>query len=107
MGLRACVRLIRVFILPVFALFSSFLMLAQAQNIQWVRQFGTDRDEQANAVATTFGSVYVAGQTTGAFAGQTSAGSIDALVARYDQLGNRIWVRLKNKASLNQRAIQP
>jgi uncharacterized protein (TIGR03437 family) len=69
--------------------------LVQAQNFAWVRQFGTDRDEQVNAVAASASGVYVGGNTIGVFPGEASAGlnDVDAFVARFDNAGNRLWVR--------------
>jgi uncharacterized protein (TIGR03437 family) len=86
-------------VLMILVVLSTLSIPAHAQNFQWVRQFGSNpeqaRDDQANAVATTFGSVYVAGNTIGVFAGQTSAGlnDLDVFVARYDNLGSQIWLR--------------
>jgi hypothetical protein len=37
------------------------------------------------------GNVYVVGHTTGSLPGQTSAGSYDAYVRKYDSLGNTVW----------------
>jgi hypothetical protein len=39
------------------------------------------------------GSVYVAGATVGTFPGQTSAGSVDAFVRKYDAAGAEVWTR--------------
>ena len=86
--------------LSVFILPAALPSVARAQNIQWTRQFGSNpderRDEQGNAVAVSSSGVYVAGQTKGLFPGQSSPGGIDdldAFVARYDNLGNQIWLR--------------
>jgi len=96
-------RLLRVSTLTIFA--AAFFLAALptpagAQNIQWTRQFGSDpelrRDDQANAVAVSSSGVYVAGQTRGLFPGQSSPGGVDDLdvfVARYDALGNQLWLR--------------
>jgi len=60
-------------------------------NELWTRQFGTSDDEIARAVAVDASGVYVAGRTGGALPGQTSAGSGDAFVRKYDVDGNEIW----------------
>src|SRR5258705_12728441 len=69
--------------------------LSHAQDFVWVRQFGTSRDDQVNAVAASPSGVYVGGNTIGVFPGQSSAGAndIDAFVARYDNAGKQLWVR--------------
>jgi hypothetical protein len=46
---------------------------------QWTRQFGTSSYDCAQSVT---GSAHMAGLTGGTFAGQTSAGGMDAFVAR-------------------------
>jgi hypothetical protein len=63
-------------------------------NESWTRQFGTAAYEIANATAVdSAGNVLVAGITNGALPGQTSAGSIDAFVRKYDTDGNESWTR--------------
>lgn len=49
----------------------------------WDRQFGSDGNDSAKAVAVDAGGVTVAGSTSGAFPGQTSAGSQDGFAIRY------------------------
>lgn len=67
---------------------------AQAQTLQWVRQFGTAAHDAADAVTTdAAGNIYVAGVTRGVLPTQTSAGNGDAFVARYDPSGGSVWVR--------------
>ena len=76
-----------------FALLSLLPSVAQAQNFVWVRQFGTDSEDQVNAVAVGASGIYVGGSSVGFFPGQTNGGQEDALVARYDQAGNQLWAR--------------
>jgi len=57
----------------------------------WTRQFGTPQVESAIAVATDGLSVYVAGLTWGALAGQTSSGGTDAFLRKYDVSGAEVW----------------
>jgi len=62
-------------------------------NELWTRQFGTPSVDQAMAIAADATGVYVAGSTSGAFAGQTSIGMEDAFVRKYDSNGNELWTR--------------
>ncbi|MBK5290310.1 MAG: SBBP repeat-containing protein [Acidobacteriia bacterium] len=65
---------------------------ANAQVIQWIRQFGTQSYETALAVATAPNAVYTAGRIdNGAFSGFTNAGTGDAFVSKLDLDGNVIW----------------
>jgi len=60
----------------------------------WVKQFGTTASDYINAMTTgTDGSIYVGGYTNGIFTGQTSSGSNDAFVAKYDTSGTQVWLR--------------
>jgi hypothetical protein len=60
----------------------------------WTRQFGSSGQDQAAAVSVTNATaVYVAGNTTGALPGQSSAGSFDVFVAQFDIDGNPAWTR--------------
>ncbi|MBK8175893.1 MAG: SBBP repeat-containing protein [Rhodospirillales bacterium] len=66
---------------------------AWADDPLWVQQFGTLRDDQAEAVATDrFGHVYVAGATEGDLSG-ANQGEIDAFVAKFDAEGRPEWQR--------------
>jgi hypothetical protein len=61
--------------------------------LQWTRQIGTSRADNALAVSTdASGNVYISGQTSGSLGG-SSAGSIDAFVSKLSNLGNLIWSR--------------
>jgi hypothetical protein len=72
----------------------AFLLKYDANgNIQWTRQFGTASDEAAWAVAASNNSVYVAGETRGAFPGQTNSGLADIYLRKYDSAGNLLWTR--------------
>jgi len=59
----------------------------------WTRQFGTSGTDQARAVAVDPTGVYVAGTTDGTLHGQTSSGGIDAFVAKFDLVGQQVWMR--------------
>jgi hypothetical protein len=67
--------------------------LGAGGNTLWTRQLGTEGDDAFTAVAVLPGQLYVAGSTTGAFRGQTSAGGSDVVVFRTDQSGTPIWRR--------------
>jgi hypothetical protein len=60
----------------------------------WSRQFGTAGADEALGVALDpAGNAYVAGWTLGTLPGQSSAGTVDAFVRKYDPLGNELWTR--------------
>jgi uncharacterized protein (TIGR03437 family) len=60
---------------------------------QWVRQFGTDGDDYAYAVAVGTSSVLVGGDTSGAFPGQTFDAGSDVFVRLYDFNGAALGTR--------------
>ena len=58
----------------------------------WTRKFGTSLFDQVRAVsADAAGRVYVGGDVGATLPGQTSAGSTDAFVRKYDRDGNEVW----------------
>lgn len=60
----------------------------------WTAQFGTASQDIAYATSIgSDGSVVVAGETSGALGGQTSAGGRDAFVRKYDAMGTLLWTR--------------
>jgi hypothetical protein len=62
--------------------------------VVWTRQFGFGGNQIARAVATdSAGNIFVAGQTSGALPGETSAGGTDAFVRMYSSDGTVIWTR--------------
>jgi catechol 2,3-dioxygenase-like lactoylglutathione lyase family enzyme len=64
-----------------------------AGNQLWVRQLGTSSfDSTLGAAPDGSGGVYVGGDTEGSLGGP-SAGLDDTWLARYDNLGNQIWIR--------------
>ncbi len=66
---------------------------AQAQNLAWLRQFGTVLSESAFAAAPDgSGGMYFGGDTSGSLGGQR-VGSQDVVFGRYDGDGNQLWIR--------------
>jgi hypothetical protein len=67
----------------------------------WKRQLGPASDEEANGVAVdNAGAVYVAGSTYGALGG-TTAGAVDAFVAKYGTSGTLRWTRRLGTTTLD------
>jgi WD40 repeat protein len=65
-----------------------------AGNELWTRQFGTSGWDRADEVSVDAnGNVLVAGVADGVLPGQSSAGSQDAFVRKYDIAGNELWTR--------------
>jgi hypothetical protein len=61
--------------------------------VLWTRQFGTEREDQALAVALDGdGGIFVVGHTGGSLVG-TSNGEVDAFVRKYDRDGGVAWTR--------------
>ncbi|MDP9299837.1 MAG: DUF1996 domain-containing protein, partial [Actinomycetota bacterium] len=65
--------------------------LGAGGNALWTRQLGTVGDDAFTAVAALPGQLYVAGSTTGAFRGETSAGGSDVVIFRTDRSGIPVW----------------
>jgi hypothetical protein len=66
---------------------------ASAQTIDWTRQFGTRRNDTAQAVVSGPGGVYVAGRVNGALPGAVAKGGSDAFVRKYSANGKELWTR--------------
>ena len=64
-----------------------------AQDVQWIRQFGSAAQDRAFAIAVHAPGLYVAGATQGALPGQRHAGELDAFVRKYDVHGAEAWTR--------------
>jgi len=79
--------------LAALLLFFLFASPSPAQDVIWIRQFGTPAFDWAGGVAVDEGgNAYVAGSTGGTLPGQTSAGGIDdAYVRKYDSAGSELW----------------
>jgi hypothetical protein len=76
--------------------------VAAAQTPEWTRQFGSAGHDRATAVAVDASGVYVAGATEGALPGQTSAGSIDAFLRKYDRAGTELWTRQFGSSAIDE-----
>jgi|694.fasta_scaffold08122_15 Ca2+-binding RTX toxin-like protein len=76
-------------------------------DIVWIKQFGSSVSDIAYGVSTdTSGSIYVVGQTYGALAGNSSLGSTDGVLAKYDGNGTQNWIRqFGSSNSDNARAV--
>jgi hypothetical protein len=69
---------------------------------QWTRQLGTTGDDVAYAITSdASGNVYAAGSTYGALDGQTSSGSIDLFITKYDANGVKQWTRQLGTAGID------
>jgi len=61
---------------------------------QWTRQLGTTSFDYASGIAVdTSGNIYICGSTFGDLDGNTSAGSYDMFLVKYDAAGDRQWTR--------------
>ncbi len=60
----------------------------------WVKQFGTSTIDIGYGIAVdSSGNSHVTGYTTGALAGNTTAGGEDIFIAKYDSSGTQVWVK--------------
>ena len=62
-------------------------------NEQWTRQFGTTSDDSSAEVVVDAVEAYLVGDTMGTLPGQSSAGSGDVFLRKYDLDGNEQWTR--------------
>ena len=67
--------------------------IGKAQEIDWIRQFGTPKLDDVICVFVDSSGLYVGGGTSGTLPGQSYAGKGDAFVRKYDFNGNEIWTR--------------
>jgi len=59
----------------------------------WSKRLGNSQDTYARAVYSDGESVYVVGNTDGAFPGHDNAGSIDAYIWKLDSSGKELWLK--------------
>jgi hypothetical protein len=70
------------------------LIVSAAPSSTWTRLLGSSGSEFGNAVALdAYGKLYIAGFTTDALDGQTSAGGNDAYLTQYNAAGLKQWTR--------------
>ncbi|MBZ4415068.1 SBBP repeat-containing protein [Myxococcus sp. RHST-1-4] len=81
-----------------------FLMRLNILGIQqWVRQVGAaDLDYGTGVAVSTDGGVYLTGYSFGTLDGNPQSGLVDALLARYDNQGNRQWSRMLGSVQVDQ-----
>jgi hypothetical protein len=73
---------------------------AHAQQLQWIRQLGTDGHDGSRGVsADSLGNVYVSGNTEGSLIGLNATGGLRAFVSKYDASGSLQWNRQLESAS--------
>ena len=60
----------------------------------WLKTLSSSGTDYSRGIAVDGqGNVYIAGETAGSLPGQTSAGGLDAFVAKYSSSGDRQWVQ--------------
>ena len=66
---------------------------ASDARFSWVSQCGTSKGDELRAIALGADSIYIGGQTLGAWPGETHLNGLwDAWVMQLDSKGNRTWV---------------
>ena len=62
--------------------------------LQWCRQWGSSQNEGVSKVALdSYGNIYLTGTTSGTFHGNTSSGSTDAYLIKFNPAGVRQWTQ--------------
>jgi hypothetical protein len=69
------------------------IQFANAQNIEFIVQFGTSDIDSADDVFADSSGVYVVGFTDGTLSDQASQGGRDAFIRKYNSDGDEIWTR--------------
>ena len=60
----------------------------------WTKQLGTSLDDEGNGVSTdSSGNIYVTGNTEGGLDGNTSSGSRDIFLVKYNSSGTKQWTK--------------
>jgi hypothetical protein len=67
--------------------------LDSSGNVLWLKQFGTRSLDEGFGIFVDASGIYVAGDTYGTFPGQTSAGGLDAFIAKFDISGTPLWFK--------------
>jgi len=67
---------------------------------QWTKQLGTSSDDRGNSVTTdSSGNIFVTGSTRGGLDGNTSSGSIDIFLVKYNSSGTKQWTKQMGTSS--------
>ena len=73
---------------------TNYTLQVATSTASWPVQFGTSGQERNSGVSNDrAGSVFAAGLTTGAFAGNTNAGDTDGYISKYNPDGSQAWVK--------------
>ena len=71
-----------------------------APAITWTKLLGGVSNDYARSISTdSDGSIYIAGDTNGSIDGQTSNGSVDAFITKFNSDGSKVWTKLLGTAS--------
>jgi hypothetical protein len=65
----------------------------QSGTLLWTTEFGSPGTDRCYGVVANAKGVFIAGRTDNVFAGQTSAGLLDGIVAQFDGNGNMVWLK--------------
>jgi hypothetical protein len=73
---------------------TNYTLQVATSTASWPVQFGTSGQERNSGVSNDrAGSVFAAGYTTGAFAGNTNAGDADGYITKYNPDGSQAWIK--------------
>jgi hypothetical protein len=85
-----------------FSFVLAVVAVVRAENVEWIRQFGTSDSDRSFAIsADVLGNVFVSAETLGSLAGP-NAGSVDVVLRKYDTAGNAAWSRQFGTSQLDQ-----
>ena len=69
---------------------------------QWTKQLGTSGQDEGHGVTTdSSGNIYVTGQTSGGLDGNTSSGSDDIVLVKYNSSGTKQWTKQLGTSSID------
>ena len=69
---------------------------------QWTKQLGTSYNDFGDGVTTdSSGNIYVTGDTTGGLDGNTSSGSGDIFLVKYNSSGSKQWTKQLGTSSFD------
>jgi hypothetical protein len=64
----------------------------QSGDLIWTLEFGTTGEDRCYGIAVNSTGIFIAGRTSGAFAGHVNLGNLDAFVTELDFNGNMVWL---------------